>query len=90
MSEYYECDCGGCTILRMTYDKDCKEFYLSMFVGDNSKFPLSVKLGQIKHILKYGVPYEDQIILNKKDAKKLADDIYSNITNIKFINNFKY
>ena len=77
MTKYYECDCGGCTVLRMMFDED--EFYLSMYVGDNARFPLSVKLGQIKHILKYGVPYRDQIILNPKDAKKLADDIYSKL-----------
>ena len=78
-STFYECACGGCTVMRLQYDDELEEFYLSMYNDYKAKFSWWWRLRQFYHILKYGVPYEDQLILSKKDAKRLVKDICSKV-----------
>ena len=73
INKYYECSCT-CSIIRMKYFGD-GEFYFSFFKSPKDKFNIIHRIQHIIHILRYGEPYDDMIILEKKDAKRLVKDI---------------
>jgi len=74
MSKYIDCDCGE-EVLRIEYDDETKEFYLGILEFKSNKTSVLNKLRLICHILKYGDPYGDQIILRKNSAVELAEYI---------------
>jgi len=78
MTEYYECDCG-CTILRVEYDDEIGEFYFSTYRGKGDKLLWLYRIKAILHIIKYGEPYGDEVVLNKDTAKRLVKYIKENI-----------
>jgi len=72
MTVYVDCDCR-CKVLRAEYDK---EFGLMISIyHSSSKYPFIHKLRQIAHTIKYGYPYEDEIILSKETSKQFIEDI---------------
>jgi len=74
MTEYYECDCG-CTILRVEYDEDTKEFYFSTYRGKGDKLPWLYRIKAILNIIKNGEPYGDEVILSKENVKRLVKNL---------------
>jgi len=81
--KYIKCDCiGECTVLKVTevpfYNTDNNKtdeynIHMSMYVHRKSKFPLGHKLKLIWHIIRYGAPYDDQIVISKEDSIELSN-----------------
>jgi hypothetical protein len=67
---YFTCDCSY-EILKVQKDTEGDLVYFSIYKQD-SKRSLFQKLKFIWGIITTGEPYEDQIVLNTKNAKELA------------------
>ena len=74
MSRYIGCDCGS-EVLRIQYDDETKEFYIGIMEFKSDKTPFLNRLRLICHILKYGEPFGDQIVLRKNSALELKEYI---------------
>ena len=66
------CECNS-EILVLSPNIEDKEIYCSIYRYRYLKPGLKHRLHHCWHILKTGSPYEDEIILSKKDAKQLKD-----------------
>ena len=84
--KYIKCDCcSECSVLKVTesplYNIDKKIDYLihlCIYKCKQNKFPLSHKLKLIWCIIRYGEPYDDDIVISREDSIKLSkylDDI---------------
>lgn len=78
MTKYHDCDCL-CKVIRIERDKDYGVFF-SIYNQGSNKFSWGYKLRLIWHVLKYGEPYEDEVVLSKESAKSLAEDILKEIS----------
>jgi len=72
VKEFITCSCGTEGVYIVKY-KGEEETYLSMFSrGINPvKTSFLQKIRYIWKLIKTGTPYEDELVLNKKDLKKL-------------------
>lgn len=68
---YINCECGT-EILRIEYDEQDEFYYLSIYKLDK-EHSLRNKLRYIWKIIKIGEPYEDQIVITKKQISKLSN-----------------
>jgi hypothetical protein len=71
-----ECESHALEVERLFEDK---EYYLSMWNRGRSYFPMSFRerLRWCWNILKTGVPYTDQMILNDEEMNKIIDFVNS-------------
>ena len=77
MKKYIDCVCG-CSVVRMECDEwntPVKYFYVSVFRHGN--YTLTSRLRMMWKILRTGHPYGDDVVLEAKDAKSLANFIKS-------------
>jgi hypothetical protein len=78
--KYIKCDCcAECSVLKITevplYTEDKKVDYMihmCIYKCRQNKFPLVYKLRLIWNIIRYGEPYDDDIVISKKDASNLS------------------
>jgi hypothetical protein len=68
---YLECACHYCRIMRVEYDPDFGETFISMWYRPTSH-PWRTRLRHIWKILTGGEPFEDEIILNRECMIKLS------------------
>lgn len=66
---YLSCDCGAETMCVQT---DYEEIFLAIYRFKYSQANLWYRLRHCWHILTTGKPYEDEFVLDKKSAIKLA------------------
>ena len=80
--KYIKCDCcDECSVLKITecpwYDyKDNRTDYtihLCIYKCNQNKFPLAYKLKVIWNVIRYGVPYDDDIVISRKDSIELSN-----------------
>ena len=79
--KYIKCDCvGECSVLKVTevpmYNMDEKvdyEILMSIYKKRCNKFSFIHKLKLIWHIIKYGEPYDDDIVISREDAVSLYE-----------------
>lgn len=74
--EYIECDCGS-EIIQLQYieDENCLNMsFFSIGKKNNKKmYSWKDKIIHILHIIRYGHPFSDSIILNKQEIKILEE-----------------
>lgn len=68
---YIPCDCSA-EILRIEFDNENKQYYLSIYEYKSNKYPISQKLRWIWRIIRYGTPYGDQVVINQEKAQKIG------------------
>jgi len=68
---YLECACYYCRLMRVEYDSEFGETFVSLWSRPTS-FPWLTRLRHIWKILKGGEPFEDEIILNRECMVKLS------------------
>lgn len=75
---YIKCSCHS-EGLYLSYDREEKLYYLSMFIlGYRSKkLSMIEKIRWCWYIIKNGKPYTDQLVLDKNATKEMADFIRS-------------
>lgn len=75
---YIKCSCHSEGIY-LSYDKEDKFYYLSMFIlGYRSKgLSFKDKVRWCWHILTKGKPYTDQLVLSKDSAREISNFIKS-------------
>jgi len=74
---FFMCDCGG-ELIGLAYLMDFPEspICLSMWSrGQNTRSDWRYRLSAIWQIIRKGHPYEDEILLNKADARKLGEKL---------------
>jgi len=77
---YIKCDCcDECSVLKITesplYTEDKKVDYMihmCIYKCNQNKFPLGHKLKLIWNIIRYGVPYDDVIVISREDSNKVS------------------
>lgn len=76
---FTRCACFGHG-LRLTWDDEDREFYLSLW-GSRNAFRTSWKerLRHIWRILRTGVPWDDELVLSAVEAKRLAEFLRASI-----------
>lgn len=69
------CDCvGTCGVIRIVVDEETKkDAYISIYKQRDSKVPLGLRLKHIWRVLRYGTPYEDDIVLRSSDLESLVE-----------------
>ncbi len=74
--DYFECSCG-CELASIELDYDTNEVYISFWElgSKDNKTKITHKLRHIKHILKEGNPYSDQICFTADEFKRYRDFI---------------
>jgi len=78
---YIKCDCvGECSVMKVTKvlfdgDGNDKNFDVNFVIysSKKNKFPLAHKLKHIWNIVRFGEPYDDQIVISKEDTIKLTE-----------------
>ena len=75
---YVKCSCYGEGIY-VKYEQEDKLYYLSFFSLGYRAGKLSIidRIRWVWQIFKNGKPFDDQVVLNKNEAKNLADFIRS-------------
>ena len=68
---YLECACYYCRLMRVEYDPEFGEMFISMWSRPTSH-PWLTRLRHIWKILTGGEPFEDEIILNRECMAKLS------------------
>lgn len=69
---HLECSCGGHALHIEKYDKNMAMWYLAFWQqGYHSMPSWRYQLKCIWHIIKYGHPYGDEIMLNEKELIEL-------------------
>jgi hypothetical protein len=76
---YLECACYYCRLMRVEYDSEFGETFVSLWSRPTS-FPWLTRLRHIWKILKGGEPFEDEIILNRECMVKLSEYLAESIT----------
>ena len=71
VSKFFKCSCSG-HALNVTKFEDEEQSYVSIWQQGHHKLGWRYKLRQIWHIIKTGTPYEDEVVLNKKETLELA------------------
>jgi hypothetical protein len=68
-----ECSCGT-HLIQTQYDEECKMFFLAIYYYSqkNIKYSIWSRIKFAMFHLFTGKLYDDQIVLDKKEAKKLA------------------
>lgn len=76
---YIKCSCHGEGVY-INYEKEDKLYYLSFFSLGYKTGKLSFwnRLRWISHILVNGRPYDDQVVLDQAEAKKISEFIRTN------------
>ena len=69
---YLECACYYCRLMRVEYDPEFGETFISMWSRPTSH-PWLTRLRHIWKILTGGEPFEDEIILNRECMVKLSE-----------------
>lgn len=74
-SVFIKCDCGGCSVLEVSFDKEYEQFNLAVWVYHPGEPALSKKerIRWCDRIMKTGRPWADHTIVNKQDAQRLAE-----------------
>jgi hypothetical protein len=69
---FIECSCHG-HILQVEKDKEIDELCISFWSCGHSgqQFDWKHRIRLIWHIIKYGYPWSDMVLLNKKEEDKL-------------------
>ena len=78
--KYIKCDCcSECSVIKITesplYNKDKKIDYmihLCIYTFKKNKSPISHKLKVIWNVIRYGEPYDDEIVISRKDSIELS------------------
>jgi len=68
---YIPCDCSA-EVLKIEFDEETKQYFISIYEYKSNKYPISQKLRWIWHIIRYGTPYGDQIVISKEKAYKIG------------------
>ena len=68
---YLPCDCS-CEVIRLEYDTENNEYFLSIYEF-KKKYSFWHKLKYMWQILRTGEPYSDQISLSKEKMVELKD-----------------
>jgi hypothetical protein len=68
---YLECACYYCRLMRVEYDPEFGETFISMWSRPTSH-TCRTRLRHIWKILRGGEPFEDEIILNRECMAKLS------------------
>lgn len=76
--QYLECACYYCRLMRVEYDSEFGETFISMWSRPTS-FPWLTRLRHIWKILTGGEPFEDEIILNRECMVKLSEYLAKSI-----------
>jgi len=75
---HIECDCGN-ELLQLVFDEDEEEDFKFLYISfynnhcGNLKVSWKYRLQHIWYIIKHGVPWADQITLNKHERLKLTE-----------------
>jgi len=69
---YIRCDCTT-EVMRIEYDEEEKQYYISIYEYKTSKYPIRQKLKWIWRIFRFGTPYGDQIVVSKEKMDKLKE-----------------
>ena len=78
MDDFYMCEChseGISVCLDDPSDPNNNFIGLSMWRYGSYRLRLSRKLSLIWHIIKYGHPWLDDVLLSREKARKLADKL---------------
>lgn len=74
---FIQCSCFG-HALHVFRDTDTGELYFSMFERKGRNYGWRQRLRHIWRIIRLGYPYEDEAILTRSDARRLANWILKN------------
>ena len=72
--KYYECSCG-CNTMRIEYDEELDEFYISVYELHGNRMPMIHRIRHAIKILLSGDPYGDQMVFDEETVNKLVKDI---------------
>lgn len=78
--QFFDCECHT-ECIELQPEKEDKRIYFSIYTFGckDTKTSLKEKLKHIKRIIKFGTPFEDQIVLSNETAKKMAEYILEEI-----------
>jgi len=79
--KFFRCVCEN-EVLAVDVDREFSQIYLSMYKIKHI-YTLLSRLKMIWHIIRYGHPYADEIILDKKTAKELVKTLKEYLKEIK-------
>ena len=68
---YIQCDCSA-EVLKIEFDKEDKQYYISIYEYKTNKYPIKQKLKWIWRIIRYGTPYGDQVVISEEKARKIG------------------
>ena len=68
---YIPCDCSA-EVLKIEFDEESKQYYLSIFEYKSNKYPIIHKLRWIWRIIRNGTPYGDQVVISEDKAQKIG------------------
>lgn len=72
-SIYVDCSCGA-EVLKIEYDEEIDSYYFGVF-HMNGERSWKNKWKQIWHIIRYGEPYSDNMVLRSKDTDAIIEFI---------------
>lgn len=78
--KFYECDCHGEGIM-MSYENDYDGIpsidiaFFNHGLKDSRELSFKERIRWCWHILKNGLPFTDMVMINQKEARKLAKDL---------------
>jgi len=79
--KFFSCVCKN-EVLAVDVDREFSQIYLAMYKMKHT-YTLLSRLKMIWHVIRYGHPYTDEIILDKKTAKELIKTLKEYIKEIK-------
>ena len=83
-SIFIKCDCGGCSVLEVSYDDFMDEegqFNFALWEHPPANRPMSKKerIRWCEHIMKTGNPWADHTIVTNKDAYRIVQFLNKHI-----------